>query len=167
MKSIIISNRFQKNELTNTGENILCFYDIWSALSDAQSFYIVKYGKIYCMNNNHKSNYHNYYIYFDNSKIQMKVDEKISKGYIQNSSSDAEFTDYHIDKGTINNKINIVMKLLMDIIQDEKREIVDGEIIKNLNSVSVIKFVTFDQHKALTVSQMKFLNEIYQKMKVI
>jgi hypothetical protein len=42
MKNIVISHRFQKNELSNSGENILHFYDIWSVSGTTQSFYIIK-----------------------------------------------------------------------------------------------------------------------------
>jgi hypothetical protein len=59
------------------------------------------------------------------------------------------------------------MILLMNIIRDENKEVIDVKIINFLNSVSVIKFVTFDQNKKLTISQMKFLNEIYQKVRII
>ena len=141
------------------------FYNVCT-LSDLD-YYLVKYGNviinstnIIVLRSNNHTTYHNYYFYKKDRKTDVSkiISDKMSDGYqrcdgLRNLTS---FTDDIYQTDTQIKKVNILFNVILS------KKMWSDDDIKNMNSISKIKFVLCVLGKKLTLNQMLFLNSIYK-----
>lgn len=150
------------------------FYSLKSEHSDTLRVYviyehkngdkIVLYGTQYDLFTNNKQ-FLNIYYYPCGANITKKIQDKITKGYLLESYQVATIHADNLFDRNDNSvwKMNFLFNKLFSILHEMQANQKDAvDIIKNINQVSVMKFMHCEKGK-LSEDNMKYMNEIYNK----